>query len=157
MLWREWISERYADCAHEQRPEFREGATPERLSALEAEIGLRLPAALRELLLETNGVDLWMHCQGRWFEFLTLAWSCDRIAERNRSLHADPGGPAQAPGDGAARALFFATPSMDGILFAFFVTPSGPDDPAVHAYSPIEHSWEIQSPSLKDHLHGWVG
>jgi hypothetical protein len=155
MIWREWISERYADCAHEQRPEFGDGATPERIVALEAEIGQRLPAPLRELLLESNGVDLWMHCQDRWFEFLTVVWSCDQIAEKNRSLHADPRGPARPP-DGST-ALFFAEPSVDGLLFAFFVRPSGPDDPAVYTYFPIEHKWEVQAPSLKDHLHGWVG
>lgn len=155
MLWRDWISKRYVDRAEEERPEFRDGATPERLAKLETELGLPLPASLRELLLESDGVDLWMYCQNNWFKYLTVVWSCDQILEKNRSLNNDPQGPGRPPD--MAPPLFFANPGVDGVLFAVLVNASSPADPAVYAYSPMEHEWEIQAPSLKDHLHGWVG
>jgi cell wall assembly regulator SMI1 len=157
MNWRDWIIDGYVNQAHagqpEMRPKFSEAATVEQIDALEAALGMHLPRSLRELLQESNGVYLEMCCQSEWFVFLTLVWSCDEMAERNRAIRTEADAPV-TPGHDVSP-LFFANAAVDGILLAFFVHGSGAEDPAVHAYYPIEQSWRKVSPSLDVHLLGY--
>src|SRR5215468_4114262 len=125
MDWRNWIIKGIANAPQAVgtspvRPMFRDGASLERLARLEADLDLNIPGPLRELLGESDGVELEMHCQGEWFPFQTEVWSCDEIAERNLNLRADPDGPRDPPG-GSRVPLFFANAGADGILFAFLV------------------------------------
>jgi hypothetical protein len=161
MNWRTWIIDGYetdnrarADGTSEMRPKFRDGATVEQVDRLEAALTIHLPKSLRSLLQESNGVDLEMHCQGEWFEFLTLVWSCDEIIEKNRSIRAETDAPT-APNEDVTP-IFFTNPGVDGILLAFFMHRSGIDDPAVYAYYPIGQEWHLVSPSLEANVLGYV-
>lgn len=152
MNWREWIIEGHKkhpdpDFASTTRYLFRDGATVERVNRLEAELGIPLPYALRELLLQSDGIDMEMYCQGEWFVFLDIVWTYDEIAKRNRALRVDNTPPPHP--DEETIPLYFANPGVDGIQFAFFVHPSNIEDPAVHAYYPIEGVWRTVSPSLE--------
>lgn len=157
MEWRKWIEKAYEDGAHKGRPEFQPGIADERAALLESQIGMRLPAELRELLQETDGVGQSMYLYDKWSRVHSDIWSSDKIAEENLRIHADrdmpplppPGAPEVAP-------LYFAYAGVDGILFAFLVRPSGPEDPAVYAYYPIEGEWRLISPTLEAHLRGWT-
>jgi hypothetical protein len=138
------------------RPVFRDGASSERLARLGAELDLRIPGSLRELLGESDGVDLEMYCRDEWFSFQTEVWSCDDIAEQNRKIRAGSAGSTKPPEEGTPVPLYFANAGVDGILFAFFVRGSdNREDPAVYAYYPIERAWRVVSPSLAVHVLGW--
>jgi hypothetical protein len=157
MDWRSWIVQGIAQKSQEieTRPVFADGAPPERLEALEGALGVRLPSALREFMAQSDGVKLEMRSQGEWIPFHTEVWSCADIADRNREIRADPDGPTP-PEDGDVVPLFFASAGTDGIVFAFFIRRSGGgEDPAIHAYYPVDREWCIISPSLAVHLHGW--
>lgn len=151
MDWRKWIKEGHeVNAAREQgrpmRPLFRDSATAEQLARLEAELGLTLPSALRELLQQSDGVDLEMYDQGEWFPFLTLVWPCAEIAARTRATWARKDWPV-SPGEGVIP-LYFTDPLVDGIFMALYVRRSGVEDPTVYAYYPIEGEWRAISPSL---------
>jgi hypothetical protein len=156
MRWRDWITEGYADRAHEVRPDFRSGVPIERLAALEVELGMCLPGPLRDLLRESDGVGEWMSLGDRWSRDRGPIWSCDEIASNNLLVRADPEGRSTPSDDAAGVPLYFADAGADGILFAFFVRPSGPEDAAVYACYPIEGMWRRVSPSLEAHVRGWV-
>ncbi|MFT3768649.1 MAG: SMI1/KNR4 family protein [Minicystis sp.] len=155
MHWRQWIVESYMGRSHDVRPEFREGATRERLVRLEDQLGCPLPMPLRAVLEETDGVRESMCHHGTWFEIGNPVWSCDEIAEENMRIRTLTEGPSAPPGMPEPAPLYFANAGVDGILFAFLVCPSGPEDRAVYAYYPIEVEWRRISPTLEAHLRGW--
>lgn len=153
--WRDRIITGYAARAHEKRPEFSQGASSQRLAALEHEVGLRIPTALRELLTESDGVNESLRIRDEWMVIHAPVWTCEEIAAENQAIRkAEPTRPepSETP---EARPFYFADAGVDGVVFAFAVCPSGPEDPAVYAYYPIESKWRRVSPSLEAHLHGW--
>ncbi|MFT3768648.1 MAG: SMI1/KNR4 family protein [Minicystis sp.] len=155
MDWREWIVKSYREEGRTVTPGFRDGVTPERLLALEAELEVPIPTPLRELLQQTDGMT--EMDEGK--PFLRAIWSCDEIAKQNRSFRTGqlvPPDPPDPPGAPGTRPVFFGWPGVDGILFAFLVRPAGPEDPAVYAYYPIEGEWRLISPSLQEHMRGWT-
>jgi hypothetical protein len=157
MSWRDWITQGYAARPAELRPVFRNGASLDRIERLESELGLRLPRPLRELLLESDGVDEFMQLQGEWMNIYTHVWSCDEIAAKNRSIRADLKGPTTAPREAGTTLLFFADAAVDGILFALFVEGAGVAEPAIQAYYPIGHAWQqvarLRDPARAARLH----
>jgi cell wall assembly regulator SMI1 len=65
MDWRPWILECYATRGSRTRPDFRAGASQEQIDQVQAVLGLRVPAALRERLLQSDGVgELWLSVNG---------------------------------------------------------------------------------------------
>jgi len=156
MQWRNWIQECYSGRSSDVRPELCAGASQERLAAVEANLGLRLPVSLRELLLETDGVGTAMFLGGEWGRTDTDVWSCDRLEIENADIRADMEGPCPPPGAPEVAPLYFAPAGVDGILFAFLVRSSGPEDPAVYAHYPIEGEWRLISPTLASYFQGWT-
>jgi len=155
MRWRDWISEGYSGRDQEMRPEFRDGATPERLAQVEAQLGCPLPAPLRELLADTDGVRESMCHNGTWFEIYTPAWSCDEIVAHHQSIQSSACRPPASVSDSLKKPVYFASAGTDGVLFAFMVIQGGPLDLAIYGYFPIEGEWRLVSPSLEAHMHGW--
>lgn len=156
MQWRNWIDQGYADGTSKGRAEFQDGAKVERIAWLESQLGLRLPVPLRELLEESDGVGQMMYLYDKWSRVHTEVWSCDTIAQENKTIRADPEGPLPPPFAPESVPLYFASAAVDGILFAFLMHPSAAQDPAVYAFYPIESEWRRISPSLEAHLHGWT-
>lgn len=154
MHWRAWITDSYKSRPAELRPDFRDGAPPAELTAVEAALGVALPPPLRELLLESDGVDESMHHENEWFAISTHVWSCQEIAEENRRIRSDPEGP-RPPAEGGRIPLYISNAGVDGILFAMMIRADSVEDPAIYAYYPIEAEWVCVSATLAAHLQGW--
>jgi len=156
MRWRERIEEAYKSAERRVSVEFHDPAIPAQIAKVEAALGLRFPSSLHELLRESDGVVELLRRGDPSSFFYTPVWACAKIAEENLRIRVvseghrppPPGAPESAP-------LYFADAGVDGILFAFLVRASGPEDPSVYAYYPIEGEWRLISPSLEAHLHGW--
>ncbi len=71
-MWRELIQRLDAEA------EFHPPATLEQVQAVEASLGVTLPAELRDLLLETNGAEV-SYGTG-------LVWSTEAITRRNQEM-----------------------------------------------------------------------
>src|SRR6516165_5222268 len=112
-MWRELINELTRDEQPigdvQPGPDFSAGATADELSAVERALSVQLPASLRELLGESNGVQV---AFGQH-----IIWSTDEIAHKNRTMRGDPAyQKTWMPFD---HLLFFGDAGVDGILFAF--------------------------------------
>jgi len=103
--------------------------------------------------MESDGVHQLMPIRGEWSRIHTEVWSCDEIAHQNMAIRALSNGPPPPPGAPEAEPLYFA--SADGNLFALMARATGPQDPAVCGYDPIEGEWCVISPSLQEHMRGW--
>jgi hypothetical protein len=109
-MWKQAILQSYPGA------QFADPATAAELDAAEARLGYSLPSPLRELLLETNGV------QGRWD--VDTVWTLDRIVEQNQFFRTDPTfATLYMPFD----PLLFFGDNGGGDQFAFVQTPPRPD------------------------------
>ncbi|MBI1832962.1 MAG: SMI1/KNR4 family protein [Planctomycetes bacterium] len=84
MIWCDFISDVYAkrklDHGMESKPVFQAPASIQNCADLESQLGTALPAELRSLLLETNGViSLLKIDDGEWFEDMWLFWPTSQI------------------------------------------------------------------------------
>lgn len=74
--------------ANDYRPQLQPGASEEALLALENKLGMRLPADLRELLAESDGVELQSRLDGQEYEsFMCVVWPVKKIASYARKLN----------------------------------------------------------------------
>jgi SMI1/KNR4 family protein SUKH-1 len=152
-MWQELIEDL---TAHEQPigdlepgPDFFRGATPAQLDVVEREIGLQLPASLRELLGESNGifVEFGQH----------LIWNTDELVMYNQppwvllvnalDWHDFPD---------KQRLLFFGDAGVDGIRFGFPVTSENHVSEQVFAWYPIGKEQIHKASSLRDYVEGWL-
>lgn len=148
-MWRELIRELCADMEPiadlDPGPEFFTGASPDELKAVEQQLGVALPASLKDLLAESNGV---LVCFGQH-----LIWSTDELVRRNLELLTDPGFADYMPFDGL---LFFGDAGVDGISFAFPIGRNGAMREHVFAWFPIGDSREWKAQSLRAYVEGWL-
>src|SRR3954471_6833722 len=99
MNWRELISGIYETRAARPgiagRPRFYAAASAGRIADAEDRLNTRLPASLRSLLLETDGVtDVMAVDGGEWFDAMWLLWTVEQLVDRNLSYRAaTEGGP----------------------------------------------------------------
>lgn len=142
-MWIELIERITTECV------FAPPAAPSDIVALEAQLGHALPASLKSLLSETNGV-FWDYSQ------LDTVWSVDRIGRENQHYRQDPKlAEVYMTFDSL---LFFADGGVDGILFAFPVTSKGSvRDREIFAWYPLEDSRPALAHSLEDYLTRWLG
>lgn len=148
-MWRKLICELCADFEPvadlDPGPEFLPGVTPADLESVERQLGVTLPASLKELLAESNGV---LVCFGQH-----LIWSAQEIVRRNLELRSDPGFADYMPFDGL---LFFGDAGVDGISFAFPIGRNGEVREHVFAWYPIEDNREWKAQSLRAYVEGWL-
>lgn len=156
MGWRELVAKVYAEGDRGVTVGFRPGATVEQMASLEGEVGLRIPTPLRELLTESDGVVELLHRGDTPSVFHWPVWSCDKMIEQNRRARAELKASQEPPGAPEAKPFFFASAGVEGILFAFLVRSSGPEDPAVYGYYPMGYEWHRISPSLEAHFKDWT-
>jgi hypothetical protein len=141
-MWIEIIREAAADC------EFRSPASVSDLEAVEESLKQRLPASLRSLLEETDGV--YSHDA-----YLYIVWSAREIGRRNRGMRDDTR--LAESYMSFESLLFFADAGWDGILFAFPITASGTvQDRNIMAWYPIADSRPVVAFLLKDYLTRWL-
>ena len=88
MKWRESITNIYQTRAQQpgtaSKPRFYCGASAKHLDSVEARLNARLPASLRSLLLESNGVMEMIKFEGgRWHNGGWVLWSVAEIVKEN--------------------------------------------------------------------------
>src|SRR6476660_6873363 len=88
MSWRELITGIYEERVLQPgiggRPEFHAAASAGDIDDAVVRLNARLPACLRSLLLETNGVtDMMSIDGGEWFPSMWLLWPVQEIVEQN--------------------------------------------------------------------------
>jgi cell wall assembly regulator SMI1 len=159
MSWRNLISASYETRAEQPgiagKPQFYPAALAGDIADAEARLNATLPASIRSLLLETNGVmDLMAIDGGDWFDSMWLLWTVDDIVKRNVSWRA-----ATAAGTYKRdfhQMVFFADAGTDGILFGFPVMEDYVCAPRVVVWHPIMDELGELAPSLEDFLQGWL-
>ena len=159
MNWCELIAGIYEARAQQPgiagKPKFYPAASAGEIADAEARLNARLPASIRSLLLETNGVmDMMAIDGGEWFDSMWLLWSVAEIVERNRFFRA-------ATDDGTyardfRKVVFFADAGSDGVLFGFPVIEDRACARRVAVWNPIMDELDELAPSLEDFLRGWL-
>ncbi|MFF2502635.1 SMI1/KNR4 family protein [Streptomyces sp. NPDC058067] len=135
-MWRELASE-FPDV------ELQDPAAPDSLAAIEEQLGQPLPEALRQLLLETDGIEADYGTE--------VAWTAEKILEENRSFRSDEEFRSlYMPFD----ALMFFGDNGGGDQFAFVRTPDR-DDVFVWDHETDSRIWV--APSLERYLRSALG
>jgi cell wall assembly regulator SMI1 len=136
------------------KPRFYPGASAANIADAEAALKAALPASIRSLLLETNGVmDMMAIDGGEWFESMWLLWNIEEVIEQNRFHRAAT---EQGTYERDFRSLvFFAGAGTDGILFAFPVE-NGICAARVMVWHPVMDELDELAPSLEGFLQGWL-
>lgn len=135
MSWQLTIDAIYVDRVQRDdracRPRYCPPATEEALAAVERELRVVLPASLRRLLAESNGVMNTMSVAGGpWLNEDWLIWPIELILEENqwlRSMYDDRN---------LNRYVFFSSAGVDGIMYGFSHSQSSEPDFSVYAWYP---------------------
>jgi hypothetical protein len=138
-MWRELI--------HTLEPSatYFPGASELQLAAVEQALGVALPAELRQLLLETNGVSGTLGLQ--------LVWSTEEIIKRNLEKRRDEVfRDSYMPFD---HLLFFAD-AGNGDQFAFPIIGGSMKRPTIFAWNHEDDSRMWVAPSLRRYLEWWL-
>lgn len=158
MNWRKLIIDVYERRPQQpgiaSKPAFYPAASATNIADTEAALNAALPASLRSLLWETNGVMEMMAIDGgEWFESMWLLWAIPEMVEQNRFFRTA----TQVGNDKRDfhKLVFFANAGTDGILFAFPVE-DGVCLPRIDVWHPIRNTLDELTPSLEDFLRGWL-
>ncbi|MCI0350530.1 MAG: SMI1/KNR4 family protein, partial [Acidobacteriales bacterium] len=87
-MWRELIQTLAQDS--ENTYEFAPAATYFQLERIEQFFNVKLPAALRQLLLETNGVRQVMFYNDERVPVGQIIWDTESVQRHNRKMRTDP-------------------------------------------------------------------
>ena len=120
MNWREFITSIYEarppQPGYATKPQFYAGVAACEVAEAEVRLNVKLPASLRSLLLDTNGVMEMMAIDGgEWFQAQWVAWTLSRVVEEN--LLSCPW--TETYDYDFHRLVFFGDAGSDGILFGF--------------------------------------
>ena len=148
--WRLTIQDAYATENHAGRvwttPRFAPGVSPSACAAVEAQLGVSLPADLRRLLLESDGITELLQIGEQPVESGWLVWPLARIAFENLRMR-------EAFGT-RSTLLVFASAGADGVVFAYDVSA---ETLAIVACEPQEEVTKRLADSLLGFLLGWIG
>jgi hypothetical protein len=154
MNWRQFISSVFeeADRAGEYgvAPRYEANASEKDLQLMAKELKNGVPASLRELLLETNGV-MSMLDLGRDGHFITnqwLVWPIAQIIENNREQRSGEG---YATDLDHSKYLFFTT--ADGIHLGYNLEEK---NDTIYAWLPIDDEFIQIADSLQDGLRKFI-
>jgi hypothetical protein len=159
MNWREFITDNYA-VAPEQpgiasKPEFYPGASTHEIADVELRLNARLPASIRSLLLESDGVMGMMAIDGgEWFKEHWLLWTVAEVVEQNLWYRGESG--KETYERDFRKVVFFADAGSDGILFGFPVREDRACASHVVVWHPIEDELDDIASSLEDFLRKWL-
>ncbi|PQO41232.1 hypothetical protein C5Y96_00515 [Blastopirellula marina] len=157
--WREVILRAYGSRVDAEgtssKPAFYPPCAVGEIEEAEACLKVSLPADLRSLLLESDGVMDLLSVDGQvFFESLWLIWPIEMMRKEN--LHARESAMQDHAELGIGDTLFFASAGTDGILFGCPVSPSEvPDCPVVAWYS-MEGYLVLLAGSLSEFIEGWL-
>ena len=158
MSWRDLITGIYESRPQQPgiagKAEFYPGASAATIADAEAVLNAALPASLRSLLLESNGVmDMMAIDEGDWFESMWLFWKIEEVVEQNRQYRA--ASEEEKYERDFSSLVFFADAGADGIRFAFRVE-DGVCAPWIVVWHPIMDELDELAPSLEAFLRGWL-
>ncbi len=155
MDWRRTILQFYAErSADDTSVDFRPGASAAEIAAVEQRLNVRLPASLRAVLQETNGVMEQMKIGDRVEDIQWLLWPLNEIVSWNEDNRKNASGP-DSEGE-AHDVLFFADAGADGIQFGFPIAENRKYGPRVVVWHPIDDELTEVAPSLEEFLRGWL-
>lgn len=159
MTWREFIAGIYADTPEQpgiaSKPEFYSGASADEIADAELRLNARLPASLRSLLLESNGVMGMMAIDGGdWFKEHWLLWTLAEVIEQNLWYRSETG--KETYRRDFCQVVFIADAGSDGILFGFPVEEDQICAPSIVVWYPIEDELEDIAASLEDFIRKWL-
>jgi hypothetical protein len=146
MHWRAIVDAAYAR-REGARPRYEPPTTDECVSHVERGLGNALPADLKALLLESNGIMELVGIDGGWIENIWVVWKVEEVLARNTELRRERGERGFPSG-----ALAFADAGVDGILFALDVEGRS----GVFAWRAIGAEREAMAFSLHDFLCKWI-
>ncbi len=151
MNWIELI-ERYVSDT-EMRCRFFPPAAPADMGEVERIVRITLPAELRDLLAQTNGVTLQeKEDGGEWETFQSLIWSTERILAGNHRFKQERS--ERHPHDPEpSNSLLAFSEVGNGDLFAFHV---GGDNSIVY-WDHEDDTVRVAYPSLPAFIEGWRG
>jgi hypothetical protein len=159
MSWRKLISGIYESRAKKSgfisRPKCYPAASSREIADGELRLSALLPASIRSLLLETNGVMNELAIDGgEWFDSGWLLWTVREVIQQNLQFRAE-----YLKGEyerDFGRLVFFANAGCDDVLFGFPVMKNRVCAPRVVMWHPIEDELNELAPSLKAFLKGWL-
>lgn len=138
-MWVEYIQQL------EPQAVFSACATAERLAQLEQALHITLPAELKSLLSESDGI------LGEYG--LYLAWSADEIETQNSRWWKDFGFRTRYM---SLDTLLFFADAGDGELFAMGIIEGIIQLPYVYVWNPIDDSRTWVAPSIRKYLEWWL-
>lgn len=125
------------------RPQFYPPVSAARLAEAEQQLQVALPASLRGLYLETDGVmEMLALGSGEEIETGWQVWTLAEVIEQNRSR--------------SRPLLFFAGAGVDGIRFGFPIDAGGTCGESVVVWYPLRAGTTELAPTLADFLSGWL-
>jgi hypothetical protein len=159
MNWRESITATYAIAPKQagiaSKPEFYPGASAQEIADVEVRLNASLPASLRSLLLESNGVMGMMSIDGGdWFEEHWLIWTLEEVFERNL-WYRDESAKETYQRD-FRKVVFFADAGSDGVLFGFPITENQACAPNIVVWCPVEDKLQDLASSVEDFIKKWL-
>jgi hypothetical protein len=106
-----------------------------------------LPAELKALLLEANGIMELIEIRGTWIANMWLMWKVEEVLARNHELRQE-----RDEGRFPSGSLAFADAGVDGVLFAFDLESRSD----VFAWHPMGFERQPLTFSLQEFLSKWI-
>jgi hypothetical protein len=139
--WHDLLAE-YADDLKWNDP-----ATEEAIASAETALKVQFPPSLRSFLLESNG----LYDPDGYFWHI---WPVENIITQNLEIRGDPKRAELYMSFESL--LFFTTPGVDGIRFAFPISATGKVGEKIYSWEPIEDSRPCIAWSLESYLTRWL-
>lgn len=157
--WREIIQRAYRSrlnaAGTSSKPEFYSPCAAGQIDEAEALLEVSLPAELRSLLLESDGVMDLLSVDGqKFFGNLWLIWPIEMMRRENLRAHEVIA--QDSAEQGSKNLLFFASAGTDGILFGCLVSPQALPKCSVVAWYPMEDRVVPLAGSLAEFVDGWL-
>lgn len=150
MDWKKYIEDAYRSSdnfnKHGTLPIFSNPANQDELESMETSLKFVLPNDLKELLLQTDGIKEKMVLKGQYKLAGTFICSHTEILELN-IWYRDNQEDLQIKHN-LQEFIFFGKTGVDGIYFAFPISPMNPD--GIYAWYPIDAEFVKITDSLKD-------
>jgi|GEM_PF-3550669 hypothetical protein len=130
-MWRELVQDYSSEGV------FANPATESELEWVEGSLDIKMPASLRALLRESDGMALKIRLPGEGDEVRTLVWSTDEMLSQNLELRAQDA----LHGKDAAYPYFFFARETNGDPMAFPVKDGQAQESPIVVLS-HDHRWE---------------
>lgn len=150
-MWRELIQTLAQDS--ENTYEFAPAATYFQLERIEQLFNVKLPATLRQLLLETNGVRQVMFYNDERVPVGQIIWDTESVQRQNRKMRTDPA--YQDFYLSFDTLFFFGSPNTDSVRFALSIHETQVTEIIVAWYATDDRRVQVAT-SLQTFIEDWL-